>query len=135
GIKAVPISRRNSLSTIRMKMSNTISKNLLARCLKVNEIIDASIARIDSIRNDKAEEEISAKEAKDLVCVVCLLVHDLIMIHGFLDASGRNNNHKKKKTTDTGTCSSSGSDGILNDATYCVDAAMKVVSLVNTNNI
>nr|GEX28912.1 hypothetical protein [Tanacetum cinerariifolium] len=246
-------------------MSNTISEDLLARCLKVKEIIDASIARIDSIRNDKAEEEISAKEAKEssyeganniigkengskkeknmqptagptrvepkprrhnrmveatefwkkfvvstsrtkkgiggvlgeicgsswdkqntqvsisirlsrgpykttyvleelakqhhgyyyyylvstkriqrrtwdpriqdhskqhfedkgLVCVVCLLVHDLIMNHGFLDVRGRNNNHRKKKTTDTGTCSASGSDGILNDATYHVDAAMK----------
>nr|GEZ41503.1 hypothetical protein [Tanacetum cinerariifolium] len=48
-----------------MKMSNTISEDLLARCLKVKEIIDASIARIDSIRNDKAEEEISSKEAKE----------------------------------------------------------------------
>nr|GEZ36237.1 hypothetical protein [Tanacetum cinerariifolium] len=46
-------------------MSNTIIKDLLARCLKVKEIIDASIARIDRIRNDKAEEETSAKEAKE----------------------------------------------------------------------
>nr|GEY22218.1 hypothetical protein [Tanacetum cinerariifolium] len=47
-----------------MKMSNTIIEDLLTRCLKVKEIIDASIAHIDSIRNDKAEEETSAKEAK-----------------------------------------------------------------------
>ncbi|GJZ98772.1 glucomannan 4-beta-mannosyltransferase 9-like protein [Tanacetum coccineum] len=46
----------------------------------------------------------------------------------FLDAGRRNNNHRKKTTTDTGTCSASGSDGILNDATPCVDAAMKDVS-------
>nr|GEW86594.1 hypothetical protein [Tanacetum cinerariifolium] len=46
-------------------MSNTIIEDLLARCLKVKEIIDASIARIDSIRNDKADEETSAKEAKE----------------------------------------------------------------------
>nr|GFB15844.1 hypothetical protein [Tanacetum cinerariifolium] len=46
-------------------MSNTIIEDLLARCLKIKEIIDASIARIDSIRNDKAEEETSAKEAKE----------------------------------------------------------------------
>nr|GEY15221.1 cell differentiation protein RCD1 homolog isoform X1 [Tanacetum cinerariifolium] len=59
------LTKSNSLSTIRMKMSNTISEDWLARCLKVKEIIDASIARIDSIRNDKAEEEISAKEAKE----------------------------------------------------------------------
>nr|GEW56586.1 hypothetical protein [Tanacetum cinerariifolium] len=65
GIKAVLISRRNSLSTIRLKMSNTISEDLLARCLKVKEIIDANIARIDSIMNDKAEEETSAKEANE----------------------------------------------------------------------
>nr|GEU90603.1 copia protein [Tanacetum cinerariifolium] len=64
-ITAVPISRWNSLSTIRMQMLNTIIEDLLARCLKVKEIIDASIARIDSIRNDKAEEETSAKEAKE----------------------------------------------------------------------
>ncbi|GKC07070.1 retrovirus-related pol polyprotein from transposon TNT 1-94, partial [Tanacetum coccineum] len=44
-------------------------------------------------------------------------------------AVGRNNNHRKKTTTDTGTCSASGPDGILNDATPCVDAAMKDVSL------
>nr|GEW70158.1 hypothetical protein [Tanacetum cinerariifolium] len=48
-----------------MKMSNTIIDDLLARCLKIKEIIDASIARIDSIRNGKAEEETSAKEAKE----------------------------------------------------------------------
>nr|GEV48900.1 methyl-CpG-binding domain-containing protein 2-like isoform X1 [Tanacetum cinerariifolium] len=48
-----------------MKMSNMIIEDLLARCLKIKEIIDASIARIDSIRNDKAEEETSAKEAKE----------------------------------------------------------------------
>nr|GEY15507.1 hypothetical protein [Tanacetum cinerariifolium] len=46
-------------------MSNTIIEDLLARCLKVKEIINASIARIDSITNDKAEEETSAKEAKE----------------------------------------------------------------------
>nr|GFC60605.1 hypothetical protein [Tanacetum cinerariifolium] len=66
GIKAVPISRQNSLGTIRMKMSNTISEDFLAQFLKVKEIIDASITRIDSIRNDKAEEEASAKEAKEI---------------------------------------------------------------------
>nr|GFA22697.1 hypothetical protein [Tanacetum cinerariifolium] len=65
GVKSVSISRRNSLSTIRMKMSNTIIEELLARCLKVKEIIDASITRIDSIWNEKAEEETSAKEAKE----------------------------------------------------------------------
>ncbi|GKA06382.1 hypothetical protein Tco_0685606, partial [Tanacetum coccineum] len=48
-----------------MKMSNTIIEDLLSRCLKIKEIIDASIARIDSIRNDKAEEETGAKEAKE----------------------------------------------------------------------
>nr|GEV48897.1 methyl-CpG-binding domain-containing protein 2-like isoform X1 [Tanacetum cinerariifolium] len=48
-----------------MKMSNTIIEDLLAWCLKIKEIIDASIARIDSIRNDKADEETSAKEAKE----------------------------------------------------------------------
>nr|GEV52892.1 zinc knuckle CX2CX4HX4C [Tanacetum cinerariifolium] len=47
---------------------------------------------------------------------------------GFLDAGGRNNNHKKNTTTDTSTCLASGSDGILNDATPCVDAAIKDVS-------
>ncbi|GKG53456.1 hypothetical protein Tco_0552724, partial [Tanacetum coccineum] len=45
----------------------------------------------------------------------------------FLDAGGRNNNHRKKTTTDTRT-STSGFDGILNDASPCVDAAIKVVS-------
>ncbi|GKE18332.1 hypothetical protein Tco_1425909, partial [Tanacetum coccineum] len=45
-----------------------------------------------------------------------------------MDAGGRNNNHRKKTTTNTGTCSASESDGILNDATPCVDAAMKDVS-------
>nr|GEX77087.1 hypothetical protein [Tanacetum cinerariifolium] len=50
------------------------------------------------------------------------------MNHGFLDAKGRNNNHRKKKTMNTGTCLSLGSDGIQNDATPSVDAAMKVVS-------
>nr|GEY69557.1 hypothetical protein [Tanacetum cinerariifolium] len=65
---------------------------------------------------------------KDLVCVVCLLLHDLIMNRGLLDAGGRSNNHRKKATMDTGTCSASSSDGILNDATPRVDAAMKVVS-------
>ncbi|GKC28054.1 zinc finger, CCHC-type containing protein, partial [Tanacetum coccineum] len=44
-------------------------------------------------------------------------------------AGGRNNNHRKKTTTDTSTCSALGPDGILNDATPCVDAAMKDVSL------
>nr|GEX07748.1 hypothetical protein [Tanacetum cinerariifolium] len=53
------------------------------------------------------------------------------MNHGFLDARGRNNNHRKKKTTDTGTCSALGSDGILNDATYRVDAAMKLTNGIN----
>nr|GEW15410.1 hypothetical protein [Tanacetum cinerariifolium] len=48
------------------------------------------------------------------------------MNHGFLDAGGRNNNHKKKTTT--GTCLTLGSDGILNDATPCVDVAIKDVS-------
>nr|GEZ37851.1 hypothetical protein CTI12_AA461120 [Tanacetum cinerariifolium] len=48
-----------------MNMSNTIFEDLFARCLVIKEIIDASIARIDSIRNDKAEEETSAKEAKE----------------------------------------------------------------------
>ncbi|GJR63784.1 hypothetical protein Tco_1505946 [Tanacetum coccineum] len=66
--------------------------------------------------------------SEDLVCVVCLLLHDLIMNRGFLDAGGRNNNHRKKTTTDTGTCLALGSDGILNDATPHVDDAMKVVS-------
>nr|GEW65034.1 ribonuclease H-like domain-containing protein [Tanacetum cinerariifolium] len=65
---------------------------------------------------------------QDLVCVVCLLLHDLIMNRGFLDVGGRNNNQRKKATTDTGTCSASGSDEILNDATPRVDAAIKVVS-------
>nr|GEU81836.1 hypothetical protein [Tanacetum cinerariifolium] len=41
---------------------------------------------------------------------------------------GRNNNQRKKTTTDTGTCSTLGSNGILNDASPCVDAAMKDVS-------
>ncbi|GJX85181.1 glucomannan 4-beta-mannosyltransferase 9-like protein [Tanacetum coccineum] len=50
------------------------------------------------------------------------------MNRGFLDSEGRNNNHRKKTTTDTDTCSTSGSDGILNDAIPRVDAAMKVVS-------
>nr|GEX15949.1 hypothetical protein [Tanacetum cinerariifolium] len=47
-----------------------------------------------------------------------------------LAPQGRNNNHKKNTTTDTGTCTYSalGSDGILNDVTPRVDAAMKVVS-------
>nr|GEV28570.1 hypothetical protein [Tanacetum cinerariifolium] len=35
---------------------------------------------------------------------------------------------RKKTTTDTGTCSTLGSDGILNDATPCVDVAIKDVS-------
>nr|GEV10315.1 hypothetical protein [Tanacetum cinerariifolium] len=48
------------------------------------------------------------------------------MNHGFLYAGGRNNNHRKKTTT--GTCSTLGSDGILNDATPCVDVAIKDVS-------
>nr|GEX27171.1 nucleotide-binding alpha-beta plait domain-containing protein [Tanacetum cinerariifolium] len=48
-----------------MKISSTIIEDLFARCLKVKEIIDASIARIDSIMNDKVEEETSAKEAKE----------------------------------------------------------------------
>nr|GEU29456.1 hypothetical protein [Tanacetum cinerariifolium] len=52
------------------------------------------------------------------------------MNHGFLDARRRNNKHRKKTTTDTGTCLASGSDGILNYATPCVNAAMKVVSVV-----
>nr|GEU73932.1 retrovirus-related Pol polyprotein from transposon TNT 1-94 [Tanacetum cinerariifolium] len=47
---------------------------------------------------------------------------------GFLEAGGRDNNHRKKTTTDTGTCSTLGSDGILNDATPCVDVAIKDVS-------
>ncbi|GKF22562.1 hypothetical protein Tco_0074884 [Tanacetum coccineum] len=34
-------------------------------CLKIKEIIDASIARIDSIMSNMAEEETSAKEAKE----------------------------------------------------------------------
>nr|GFA28158.1 hypothetical protein [Tanacetum cinerariifolium] len=50
------------------------------------------------------------------------------MNNSFLDARGRNNNHWKKTSTDTGNYSASGSDGILNDATPHVDAAMKVVS-------
>ncbi|GKG26035.1 hypothetical protein Tco_0399181, partial [Tanacetum coccineum] len=48
-----------------MKLSNKVIEDLLARCLRIKEIIDASIARIDSIRNDKDEEETSAKEAKE----------------------------------------------------------------------
>nr|GEV05673.1 glucomannan 4-beta-mannosyltransferase 9-like [Tanacetum cinerariifolium] len=36
--------------------------------------------------------------------------------------------YRKKTTTDTGTCSALGFDGILNDATLRVDAAIKVVS-------
>nr|GEU38880.1 hypothetical protein [Tanacetum cinerariifolium] len=52
-------------NAFRMKMSNTIIKDLLARCLVIKEIIDASTMHIDSIRNDKAEEETSAKEAKE----------------------------------------------------------------------
>ncbi|GJW40722.1 retrovirus-related pol polyprotein from transposon TNT 1-94 [Tanacetum coccineum] len=47
---------------------------------------------------------------------------------GFLDSGGRNNNHRKKTTTDTGTCSTSDSDGIQNDVTPRVDAVIKVVS-------
>nr|GFA86544.1 hypothetical protein [Tanacetum cinerariifolium] len=50
------------------------------------------------------------------------------MNHSFLDSGGRNNNHRKKTTTNTSTCSASTSDRILNDATPCVDADMKVVS-------
>ncbi|GJV07284.1 retrotransposon protein, putative, ty1-copia subclass [Tanacetum coccineum] len=50
------------------------------------------------------------------------------MNRGFLDSEGRINNHRKKTTMDNDTCSTSGSDGILNDATPRVDAAMKVVS-------
>nr|GEV78816.1 hypothetical protein [Tanacetum cinerariifolium] len=65
---------------------------------------------------------------KDSACVVCLLLHGLTMNRGFLDSGGRNNKHRKKTTMDTGTCSASGCDVILNDATHCVDAAMKVVS-------
>ncbi|GKE70932.1 glucomannan 4-beta-mannosyltransferase 9-like protein [Tanacetum coccineum] len=50
------------------------------------------------------------------------------MNRGFLDVRGRNNNHRKKTTTVTGTCSASGSDGIMNVATPCGDAAMQDVS-------
>nr|GEV62501.1 hypothetical protein [Tanacetum cinerariifolium] len=46
---------------------------------------------------------------------------------GFLDSGGRNNNQRKKTTTDIGTCSTLDSDGIQNDVTPRVDAAMKVV--------
>nr|GEX28911.1 hypothetical protein [Tanacetum cinerariifolium] len=233
-------------------MSNTISEDLLVRCLKVKEIIDASIARIDSIRNDKAKEEISAKEAKESsyeganniigkengskkeknkqptvgptrskqnhdyiiewwkrlnsrktllsqqvepkkVLVVCWekfvaahgtnKTHKLALASDFqeglirplmfwknsqnntmattnttwclqkgfneehgirefriiqnitLRTRGRNNNHRKKKTTDTGTCSASGSDGILNDATYRVDAAIRGLPPAGSTNV
>ncbi|GJS25584.1 hypothetical protein Tco_0397216 [Tanacetum coccineum] len=54
-------------------MSNTSMEDLLAQiqamfkkhCLEIKEIIDASIARIDSIMSNMAEEETSAKEAKE----------------------------------------------------------------------
>nr|GEY49128.1 hypothetical protein [Tanacetum cinerariifolium] len=47
---------------------------------------------------------------------------------GSENAGRRNNNHRKKITMDTGTYSALGFDGILNDVTSHVDAAMKVVS-------
>ncbi|GJT60041.1 hypothetical protein Tco_1003574 [Tanacetum coccineum] len=50
-------------------MSNTSIEDLLAMFkkhrLEIKEIIEASIARIDSIMTNKAEEETSAKEAKE----------------------------------------------------------------------
>ncbi|GJR29759.1 hypothetical protein Tco_1105991 [Tanacetum coccineum] len=54
-------------------MSNTSMEDLLAQiqamfkkhCLEIKEIIEASIARIDSIMSNMAEEETSAKEAKE----------------------------------------------------------------------
>ncbi|GJX91347.1 hypothetical protein Tco_0344673 [Tanacetum coccineum] len=54
-------------------MSNTSMEDLLAQiqamfkkhCLEIKEIINASIARIDSIMSNMAEEETSAKEAKE----------------------------------------------------------------------
>nr|GEY70717.1 retrovirus-related Pol polyprotein from transposon TNT 1-94 [Tanacetum cinerariifolium] len=51
----------------------------------VKEIIDTSIARIDSIRNDKAEEEASAKEAKES------------SYEGADNIIGKENGSKKKK--------------------------------------
>nr|GEV66436.1 retrovirus-related Pol polyprotein from transposon TNT 1-94 [Tanacetum cinerariifolium] len=77
-LKGLLIELGVKLSTIRMKMSNTIIEELLARCLKVKEIIDASITRIDSIRNDKAEEETSAKEAKEKALRFTLIKLDAI---------------------------------------------------------
>nr|GEU55768.1 hypothetical protein [Tanacetum cinerariifolium] len=46
---------------------------------------------------------------------------------------GRNNNHRKKTTTVSGTCSASGSDGSLNDATPRVDVAMKEANAPASN--
>nr|GEX37625.1 putative RNA-directed DNA polymerase, eukaryota, reverse transcriptase zinc-binding domain protein [Tanacetum cinerariifolium] len=83
-------------------------------------LVDASDA--PSHRN-----QVTLKVLKDLVCAVCLLLHDLIMNHGFFDA-GERNNHRKKTTMNTDTCLALGSDGILNDVTHRVDAVMKVVS-------
>nr|GEU43591.1 nucleotide-diphospho-sugar transferase [Tanacetum cinerariifolium] len=80
------------------------------------------------LKRASQRSKMCSKGVMDLVCVVCLLLHDLIMNRGFMDVGGRNNNHRKKTTTDTGTSSALGSDGILNDATPRVDAAIKVVS-------
>ncbi|GJY75825.1 putative reverse transcriptase domain-containing protein [Tanacetum coccineum] len=100
------------------------------------------LAKVDSSGDHDSEDEVASVDnemknflaSKKLAMTLIVswkngrkLMRMMTMTSAHTMMIWRNNNHRKKTTTDTRT-STSGSDGILNDATPCVDAAVKVVS-------